>query len=125
MSMTELRPHHALCIRFFVGKGYSEDFVSHMADVIGVLGGDPEIEITAGCDTICSACPENIGGICLSADKVSDIDTRAAGYMGVHAGERMSWSRLSALAGDEIIDKGRLKDVCRDCKWLYLCDKER
>ena len=120
-----MRPHHALCVAFFEGKGYSEDFVIHMTEVIGVLGGDPVIKITQGCDTICSACPENVGGKCMSADKVSDIDSRAAGYMGVSEGEHISWSRLSALAKDKIIDKGRLRDVCRDCKWIYICNKER
>ena len=129
MSVIELRPHHALCVRFFEGKGYSEGFVSHMTDVIEKLcddtEDDTEIEITDGCDTICSACPENADGICRSADKVSEIDRRAAEYMGIKPGERISWSRISALAMDKIIDNGKLNDVCRDCKWIDICCKER
>lgn len=125
MSVIELRPHHALCVHFFEGKGYSEGFVSHMTDVIEKLCDDTEIEITDGCDTICSACPENADGICRSADKVSGIDKRAAEYMGIKPGERISWRRISALAMDKIIDNGKLKDVCRDCKWIDICCKER
>lgn len=125
MSVIELRPHHALCIQFFEGKGYSEGFVSHMTDVIEKLCDDTEIEITNDCDMICSACPENADGICRSADKVSGIDKRAAEYMGIKTGERSPWRRISALAMDKIIDKGKLKDVCRDCKWIDICNKER
>ena len=125
MSVIELRPHHALCVHFFEGKGYSEGFVSHMTDVIEKLCDDTEIEITDDCDMICSACPENADGICRSADKVSGIDKRAAEYMGIKPGERSPWRRISALAMDKIIDKGKLKDVCRDCKWIDICNKER
>ena len=37
MSSCELRPHHALCVGFFRGKGYSEGFVENMSAFIGTL----------------------------------------------------------------------------------------
>ena len=28
-----IRPHHGMCLYFFEGKGYSEGFTKHMAEV--------------------------------------------------------------------------------------------
>ena len=33
----KLRPHHLLCTQGYSGKGYSEEFVEHMNEVVAML----------------------------------------------------------------------------------------
>ena len=119
-----LRPHHALCIRFFVGKGYSEKFVRHMTAVVEKLQrDDPVVTLAGGCDVICEKCPHNRGGACDTSDKVRAIDDRALSAMELHVGETLRWHDLYRRAYDRIIGCSRLTEVCRDCQWLNLCKK--
>ena len=59
MSRMTLRPHHALCAQFFVGKGYSAQFVEHMKRVLSELDRGADVTLTDGCDAICAGCPNN------------------------------------------------------------------
>ncbi len=68
MSGCELRPHHALCVGFFQGKGYSEAFVENMASVIGALrASDPLLTLRSAADPICGGCQWY--GICGKAEQ--------------------------------------------------------
>ena len=126
MSEIKLRPHHALCIHFFEGKGYSEDFTEHMSRIIEVLdGSDPDVTVTPSCDIICEKCPHNKLGICEAEEKVRSIDSRVMSILGLSEGDTLSRSKLYELAYNTIIARGRLKEVCRDCMWLGICDKEQ
>ena len=120
-----LRPHHALCIRFFEGYGYDPDFVLHMNDVITMLQhDDPTVTLTGGCDCICEACPNNAGVICAKDYKVRAIDDRVMNVLGCHIGDELLWSKLYEQANEMIVKSGRLKDFCRKCQWLYICEKK-
>ena len=120
-----LRPHHALCIRFFEGKGYSEAFIRHMTAVIEALRqDDPSITLCEGCDILCDPCPHNTGGVCDHDERVRGIDERALEMMGLSTGSVLSWHELYIRAYDSIIKTGRLKEVCRDCQWLSICHKK-
>ena len=46
-----LRPHHLLCTQGYSGKGYDNDFVAHMTDVVHQLRDVPGTTI----HLICSA----------------------------------------------------------------------
>ena len=58
-----LRAHHILCIQGFRGKGYSEDFVSNMKEIIKHIESnkDMQIKIMNSPDYICLSCPNNRG----------------------------------------------------------------
>jgi len=49
----KLRGHHLICLNFFKGEGYSEDFISNIHSVIG----EDNIEIVQGPDDVCAWCP--------------------------------------------------------------------
>ena len=123
----KLRPHHALCAQFFEGKGYSDQFTKHMSSVLTALKNtDAVITLTSDCDCICAECPNQIGGVCTSEEKVKGIDRRAINKMGLDFGETVLWSRLCGLAVQTIIRQGVLLDVCGDCEWIGLCaEKEK
>ena len=92
--MIHLRPHHGLCIQQFVGRGYSEDFVKNMTELIGRLQSSPQqmIELCCRADDLCGSCPHRVENGCTSGQKVQQI---------IHA--------------------GKLGSVCRECEWLSLC----
>ena len=117
-----LRPHHALCIGFFEGKGYSERFVRHMADVIARLGADdPLLKLVTECDCICTACPHNCGSICESAQKVMRYDVNVLTLCGLQAGAVLHWTELRETVGEMILRRGRLSEVCGGCRWETIC----
>ena len=124
MSELKLRPHHVLCMRFYEGKGYNEDFVRHMDEVCGAPVDDLRVFLTGGCDEICSACSHRIGDRCDHDEKVSAIDRRTLERMGLTVPAEIDWRELSALAYERIIRAGKLREVCRDCQWITICDKE-
>ena len=119
-----IRPHHAVCAQFFVGKGYSAAFVDHMYRILAALDCDGAVvTLTDGCDAICSACPENRDGVCRSEQKVHSIDRRAIEAMGCRFGDTLPWQTLTALARDNIITPQKLLEICRDCEWIGICSK--
>lgn len=119
-----LRPHHALCLRFFIGEGYSEGFVRHMYEVKARLAPDTCVTLTDGCDIVCEACPHRIGNVCETAQKVAAIDRRVMDAAGLCFGDAVCFSELSARAGEKILCAGKLRAVCRGCQWLYICENQ-
>lgn len=59
MSKFLIRPHHLLCMRYFQGCGYSDEFTENMRYVISNLKNGSEVLLTRGCDDICRKCPNN------------------------------------------------------------------
>jgi len=122
MSTCELRPHHALCVGFFRGKGYSEAFVENMASVIGTLRAqNPLLTLRSAADPLCGSCPHNALGVCDSADKVAHYDAAALRLLGLDDGAALRWSELTARVRERILDPGRLGEVCGDCQWHDIC----
>lgn len=56
--MLQLRPHHSLCMQFYVGKAYSPDFGRNMEQKL-LLPEDTELVITFGLDDLCAHCPNH------------------------------------------------------------------
>ncbi len=123
--MIALRPHHGLCIRHFAGKGYSNEFVENMYNVIEQLNAnnDVMIKLIAKPDVICKKCPHNNGDECSSGQKVLDYDNRCLELCPINDGDIIKWGEYQALVKENIIDKGLLKTVCKGCQWIYLCEK--
>ncbi len=118
MSEYKLRLHHGLCIGFFEGKGYSLEFVRNMTAVIDMLDStNPEIELTANRDIICCCCP------CTECrDKALSYDLRVAEICGISG--KVRWNDFRKTIYEKIIQSGRLKEICSDCQWFYICEKK-
>ena len=81
-----LRPHHLLCTQGYSGKGYDNDFVAHMTDVVHQLRDVPgtTIHLTFSTDTLCSCCPNKLGtDLCDTQEKVKRYDAKTAEYFGL------------------------------------------
>lgn len=118
MSEYKIRPHHCLCINFFEGKGYSTDFTENMTAVIELLNREnPVVEVITDRDIICRSCP------CTDChDKALSYDLKVMDICGLSG--RMHWEDLRQTVSEKIIESGRLKDICGNCQWFYICEKK-
>lgn len=119
--MIELRPHHALCIHFFEGKGYNREFTIHMQKVIKQLKRDTLLRLTIREDTICSECPNALSGGCSSAEKVTDYDRAVLKYIGLPEGAVVRYGDLEVMVEQKLIKNQKMAKICADCKWADLC----
>lgn len=123
--MFKLRPHHGICIGFFQGKGYSDEFTEHMTDTIKYLEeNNPQICVTSSTDEICRACPNNIKGQCNGYEKVSAIDKRCLDAVNIKDKTIINYKDYKALIKEKILDKAIGINICKDCQWTDLCYKQ-
>ncbi len=83
---------------------------------------NPYVTLAVGCDEICKSCPNNIGGKCKDFDKVERIDINCLAELNLSDGERIKWFDLKQLAYKSIIKENKIKFVCGNCVWQYLCN---
>ena len=119
MSIFKLRPHHALCISFFEGKGYSDEFVKNMTEVIKIFESiNPIVEITENADIICSKCPHCVNSRC-TGEKVTFYDRKVLEICS--PSKIIHWKDFHDSVRKNIIDSHRLEEVCGNCQWSYIC----
>ena len=123
-SKYTLRPHHGMCIAFFKGKGYSEEFTAHMKAIIPKLEDNPLVCIKAHTDELCSRCPHNIKGTCKSYDKVLRYDNEVLKRCGIEDGTIIPYLDFKSTVYDNILLAGKREEVCGDCEWSELCHFE-
>ena len=122
----KIRPHHGMCLAFFEGKGYSDGFTAHMAQVRRrLLREDPEVCLCPETDEICSRCPNNESGLCSAGEKVDRYDRSVLKQCGLAPGRRIRWSAFSRLVDERILSPGRRETICGDCQWNGLCAAHR
>ena len=119
--MVRLRPHHGMCLAYFRGAGYSSDFTKNMWAMKQLLEQDPPVEITAGTDDICAACPNRQAGICSDEEKVIQYDTQVLLRCGLEPGQVLPYREFSRLVYSRILLPGRREEICGSCQWMDLC----
>ncbi|MBB5183570.1 DUF1284 domain-containing protein [Catenisphaera adipataccumulans] len=109
-KVIRLRYHHGLCLKNFIGEGYSEEFVDHFNEVLEQLP-EAEIEWIEDCDTICASCPRRVGDHCSSVipDK---IDKKVRKYLK----QGYSWNTMNQTL---------FSKICKGCEWYPLCKRIR
>lgn len=123
-KIIELRPHHAICIQHFVGKGYSKEFTQNMYSTISELElNNPLVKLVSKCDVICGVCPNRIGNNCENEAKIQLLDIGTLDKCYLEIGQELSWEDLKGSVRKNIIDKNLLQDVCHSCEWISFCEK--
>ncbi|MEF9991874.1 MAG: DUF1284 domain-containing protein [Romboutsia sp.] len=118
--MIKIRPHHILCMKAYIGKGYSKEFNKNMENVICKLKDDSkEVEIVFGLDDICEKCPYNMGnGICKTQDKVNCIDSKIIGYFDIEEGKyKYNDLKKKVLLN---LDEEKFDNICENCEWYSV-----
>lgn len=119
--MLNIRAHHLLCTKNFVGQGYSDDFSKNMTRAIKKLEENPKVKLVADLDDICGPCPENLGHKCKNYDLVKYYDKRVLDFLNLTQDEIYSWEDIKKLACDIIFSKNRREEICGGCQWNELC----
>ena len=110
MAVYRIRAHHGMCLAYFRGEGYSEEFTEHMYRIKEALESNPEVVII-----------NNLSGICTSMDKVENYDNKVLGLCGIEAGAALEWKVFEGLVKERVLDAGKRCEVCGGCQWEHLC----
>ncbi|MGN0537315.1 MAG: DUF1284 domain-containing protein [Acutalibacteraceae bacterium] len=122
MSSFNLRPHHALCIQNFRGRGYSPEFTENMTSVIQIMEqNNPQIMLVSETDILCSSCPHNQQGRCRSYSHVLELDKRFLQSCELHTETPITWQNLKTHAISILKNQHRFQKICHDCSWYEFC----
>lgn len=125
-KLLKMRPHHGLCLQFFIGKGYGGGFEKNMVGVSLTLKNNPETQImlVGKPDAICGCCPHNLCGTCESAEKVARYDKECLAFCGLDFEQILTWNNFRHLIMSDIISvPERRRKVCADCEWDPICQQ--
>lgn len=117
----KIRAHHGMCIAFFQGKGYSNEFTSHMGEIIQKLENNPTIYISTQTDIICCRCPNNKQGLCETESKVIEYDRQVLRYCGLSEGMIMPYADFKKAVYENILLPNKREKICGNCQWNELC----
>lgn len=117
-----LRPHHALCLHFFRGKGYSQAFIENMTNIKKSLEENPEITLRCDADALCKPCPHRVGtSSCHAIEKVQHYDQAVLSLCHLEENISLSWRKLEESVQTHILQPKKREQVCGDCQWTEFC----
>ena len=118
----KLRAHHGMCLAFFEGKGYSDSFTAHMAQVLERLEQEnPMVAVVAEADCICVGCPNLTDGRCEKAALVERYDKAVLSLCGMAEHSALPWQAFTARVAEHILSRGKRADICGGCQWSTIC----
>jgi hypothetical protein len=114
-----LRGHHLICLNFFRGEGYSEEFIENLYAVIK----KEKIEIVTGADEVCRKCPYLKEGKCRNSDytdeKIHIQDQEALRLLGFESGMIDDWKMIASKL-PTIIEEWK-DEFCLACGYRKVC----
>jgi hypothetical protein len=123
-----LRGHHFICLQFFRGEGYSEEFVESLTALLARLTTEPA-EAVDTADDVCATCPElGSEGLCESEsaggeDEIRRIDSLAFELLELSPGERVTLACIRDRLAADAVAVGRWRaTACRGCAWENVCE---
>ncbi|RLI85071.1 MAG: DUF1284 domain-containing protein [Archaeoglobales archaeon] len=124
--MVRLRGHHLICLQFYRGEGYNQDFIKHLFNILERVQYE-DVEVVEGVDEVCSVCPYNSGNACVYSDstaelKIREIDELAVRLLSLSPGSKVKWDEVRKKVGG-ILGTWREK-VCKFCDWNKVCGVE-
>jgi hypothetical protein len=115
----KLRGHHLICLNFFRGEGYSEDFIRNIYSVIG----KEKIDIVKGPDDVCAMCPYLKDKMCNNPEYSDEMillqDFEALRLLEFKQGMIVDWRMISDKLLD-IIGDWKAK-FCGECGYRKVC----
>ena len=121
-SKSKLRGHHLICLNFFRGEGYSEDFIKNIYEVLK----KEKVEVVSGPDEVCAKCPYLKDEKCASHEYTNEMilvqDKKALGLLGFIPGEIVDWKMIAARLPD-ILEEWKVQ-FCAGCGYRKVCFNE-
>lgn len=119
--MLKFRGHHFICLNFFLGEGYSKDFVDNLNRLMERANAGEEIKIVEGADDVCGFCPSLINGLCRhDEEEIRKADRIALKKLGFAVGEKIKWEESRRRVKE--ISRDWLYAFCEGCYWEQLCE---
>lgn len=122
----KLRPHHLLCTQGYSGKGYNQEFVENMNEIVKRLrtGEATEITVVFSTDSLCAHCPNMVGtDLCTSQEKVKRFDRKTAEYFGLEE-KTYIYQELIQKINSQMTSE-RMDDICDGCQWYPISSCKR
>ncbi len=116
-----LRPHHGMCLAYFAGHGYSDGFSRHTAGLLDVLMAETPVTMTVGTDCVCSACPNNVRGVCAQAEKVAGYDRAVLEKCRLREEDVLPFGMFVRRVQVRVLAPGFRPSICGGCRWESLC----
>lgn len=113
-----------MCLTFFEGKGYDNDFIEHMQVIYDTMKDNPNLQIVIKEDVICQKCPNLQEGICKTKELVQSYDRKVLFNCGLKENSKISWNEFSKLVKKNIITSGKRKSICGNCQWTHICESK-
>ncbi|MBD5162029.1 MAG: DUF1284 domain-containing protein [Oscillibacter sp.] len=120
-SPLPLRPHHGMCMAYFVGHGYSGGFTAHMARLLETLTPETPVRLTVDTDAVCGPCPNNRGGLCDKPELVAGWDREVLRLCGLEENQILPFGAFTALVQERILAPGLRSGICGSCQWNEIC----
>jgi len=122
-----LRGHHFICLQFYGGQGYSDEFVANLTELVTRLRSEPA-RLVAGADDVCSACP-SLSDTRECADphtgeaEIARIDTLAQELLGMDVGDMVTLAQAAERLADDAVAVGRWRyESCDGCSFESVCE---
>ncbi|CAG0962679.1 MAG: DUF1284 domain-containing protein [Candidatus Methanoperedens sp.] len=119
---SRLRGHHLICLNFFRGEGYSEDFIKNIYAVLK----KEKVEIVSGPDEVCAKCPYLNDKKCASNEYSDEMilvqDKEALRLLGFMAGKIVDWKMIAVILPD-ILEEWKVQ-FCAGCGYRKVCFNE-
>lgn len=119
-----LRGHHLVCLQFFEGSGYSEEFVDNLRRVLDGFQHEGAV-LEAGPDDVCARC-HHLGaeGECTlepgGEQSIRALDKLAVELLQVDTGQRVDYEQVRAQVA-RVLRQWRAQ-ACDGCQWATQCE---
>lgn len=122
--MPVLRGHHLICLHFFNGEGYNQEFIRNLEETLQKTGHSP-VDICSGADEVCTKCPFLKNSTCHydknAEEDIRAMDNKALELLNLPPGSKEDWNDIrNAVPG---IFNQWYVSYCKSCDWLKVCRK--
>ncbi len=122
--MPRLRGHHLICLHFFDGEGYSEDFVENLRAVLNAAE-DNDVEVITGADDVCGKCPHFRNQRCqfneTADEEVREMDAVALSLLKLAPGTKSEWKEIREIL--PVLFSQWYNSYCAGCDWKRACER--
>jgi len=117
-----LRGHHLICLQFYKGEGYNDDFVENLDKVVKSWQKNP-VKVVDFADDVCQKCPFLKEEKCTykkGEKEIGRIDKLAFKLLKVKFGDKVEKKTIEEKI--PMIIKVWRKKACQDCDWKKVCE---
>jgi hypothetical protein len=123
--MVRLRGHHLICLHFFRGEGYTDEFISNLLKVLERVEME-DIDVIFEADDVCRACPYLREDICCYAEdseaRIAKLDRLAIELLKLPLDLKISWGEVKERI--QVVLPEWRKHACAKCDWQRVCKVE-